>query len=96
VPTDATIKARLLALGFTLTDSPIGQYCKYVVGPNGETYGPLTANECAEKFLGQSCPAIAHSIQLTDDDSTSEAAKVREAGARTRGARAGLPFEERR
>jgi len=90
---EATIKRRLTALGFTITDSPIGQYCKYVVGPNGETYGPLTANECAEKFLGSDCPSTAHSTQLKDDDLTSEAAKVQEVGARTRGARAGLLFE---
>ena len=46
-----SIKLRLLAMGFTLADSPIGQYCKCVTGPNGEIYGPLTANEAAEKFL---------------------------------------------
>lgn len=51
-----SIKTRLLAKGFRLADSPIGQYCKYVWGPKGEFYGALTANECAEKFLDDVVP----------------------------------------
>jgi len=46
-----SVKSRLLAKGFTLADTPIGQYCKIVTGPNGEDFGPLTACEAAENVL---------------------------------------------
>jgi len=88
-----SIKSRLLAKGFRLADSPIGQYCKFITGPNGEWYGPLTAHECAEKFLGTEPPAIVlFTPLLSGDDSAPEAAKVKGAVAATLGVSGGTYF----
>jgi len=53
---EATIKDLLTARGFTLGDTVIPS-CKIVTGPSGEVYGPMTANECAARFLdGEDSP----------------------------------------
>jgi len=87
-----SISARLRAKGFRLDRSYLPS-CRVVTGPNGEVYGHLTANECAEKFLGDQDAPLSDALsnhQLKGISDTVPAAAIEESGRVTRGTRAGL------